>query len=120
MRVRASRTSSSLNGLMTAMTSFMVFLPGRVFGWRLIYSENPSPLDYIGVGLFGISRGGRQKPPRRLPAELIRLAYRPPDQKLSGIIAASQGVRRAKGHFMTALLSYLPCAGAARPRSWIR
>src|SRR5450759_689050 len=61
MRVRASRTSSSLNGLMTAMTSFMVFLPDRVFGWRLIYSENRSP-SFTKLGsAFSGSRAGTTK-----------------------------------------------------------
>src|SRR5450759_3320807 len=61
MRVRASRTSSSLNGLMTAMTSFMVFLPDRVFGWRLIYSENRSPpFTKLGAAFSG-SRAGTTK-----------------------------------------------------------
>src|SRR5450830_674889 len=61
MRVRASRTSSSLNGLMTAMTSFMVFLPDRVFGWRLIYSENRSPpFTKLGSAFSG-SRAGTTK-----------------------------------------------------------
>src|ERR1700690_2298412 len=64
MRVRASRTSSSLNGLMTAMTSFMVFLPGRVFGWRLIYSEIRSlPLTKLGSAFAGSRAGGDKSPP---------------------------------------------------------
>jgi len=38
------------------MTSFMVFLPGRVFGWRTVYSESRfPPLTKLGLGLFRTS-----------------------------------------------------------------
>src|SRR5687767_346961 len=68
--VSASRTSSSLNGLMMAVTSFMALPPGK---------EGPGPF-------FG-------------PGDLFCLGYRRAAQKLSAIFAQwiSTGQRRRKG-----------------------
>src|ERR1035441_4355378 len=108
MRVRASRTSSSLNGLMTAMTSFMIFLPGSVFGWRMIYSENRFlALNKLGGRPFrDHARRATKTRPGGCRHGLISITYRLMGQKLSWIVAAPTGRRRNCRHIRSERLSY--------------
>src|SRR3974377_905731 len=86
IRLRASRTSSSLNGLMTAMTIFMIFLPGGIVARLTEPGPGGSDCHARGATKIPVASDGP-----------YGAAYRPAAQKLSGFLAASKAIVTKNG-----------------------